>query len=263
MLDDLVDGAEWAVSQGFADRARLAIYGGSYGGYATLAALAFHPKIFACGIDYVGISNLLTFMSTIPPYWETFRDVMYKRVGNPKTDREFLLSRSPLFAADKSDSEFSSDAAAANPRVIGSSDTPWIHNLYWTCLRNFFDDHGMRHQSATKACSAVARPERRCPSRHLSQESRTGNVDLVGIEISYLVNKPARTFDVEQIEVKSYEAFSIGVPCTGYVKERAVRAEAVNAYTFFIGIPGQHKSGGCGRLVCGRTPHGQQNRAWH
>ena len=63
MLDDLVDGAEWAVSQGFADRDRLAIYGGSYGGYATLAALAFRPKIFACGIDYVGISNLLTFMN--------------------------------------------------------------------------------------------------------------------------------------------------------------------------------------------------------
>jgi dipeptidyl aminopeptidase/acylaminoacyl peptidase len=101
MLDDLVDGAEWAVSQGFADRDRLAIYGGSYGGYATLAALAFRPKIFACGIDYVGISNLLTFMNTIPPYWETFRDVMYKRVGNPETDHEFLLSRSPLFAVDK------------------------------------------------------------------------------------------------------------------------------------------------------------------
>jgi dipeptidyl aminopeptidase/acylaminoacyl peptidase len=101
MLDDLVDGAEWAVAQGFADRDRLAIYGGSYGGYATLAALAFCPKIFACGIDYVGISNLLTFMKTIPPYWETFRNVMYKRVGNPETDPEFLLSRSPLFAVDK------------------------------------------------------------------------------------------------------------------------------------------------------------------
>ena len=72
MLDDLVDGAEWAVSQGFADRGRLAIYGGSYGGYATLAALAFRPKIFACGIDYVGISNLLTFMNTIPPIGKRF-----------------------------------------------------------------------------------------------------------------------------------------------------------------------------------------------
>ena len=117
MLDDLVDGAEWAVSQGFADKDRLAIYGGSYGGYATLAALAFHPKIFACGIDYVGISNLLTFMNTIPPYWETFRDVMYKRVGNPKADREFLLSRSPLFAADKIEAPLLVAQGYNDPRV--------------------------------------------------------------------------------------------------------------------------------------------------
>jgi dipeptidyl aminopeptidase/acylaminoacyl peptidase len=117
MLDDLVDGAEWAVSQGFADRGRLAIYGGSYGGYATLAALAFRPKIFACGIDYVGISNLLTFMNTIPPYWETFRDIMYKRVGDPKADREFLLSRSPLFAVDKIEAPLLVAQGYNDPRV--------------------------------------------------------------------------------------------------------------------------------------------------
>jgi len=101
MLDDLVDGAHWAVAQRLADPKRLAIYGGSYGGYATLSALAFRPEVFACGIDYVGVSNLLTFMNTIPPYWDSFRDLMYKRVGNPKTETEFLRSRSPLYAADK------------------------------------------------------------------------------------------------------------------------------------------------------------------
>lgn len=117
MLDDLVDGAEWAVLQGFADRDRLAIYGGSYGGYATLAALAFRPKIFACGIDYVGISNLLTFMNSIPPYWETFRDLMYKRIGDPKADRELLLSRSPLFAADKIEAPLLVAQGYNDPRV--------------------------------------------------------------------------------------------------------------------------------------------------
>jgi dipeptidyl aminopeptidase/acylaminoacyl peptidase len=101
MLDDLLDGTEWAVQQGVADRSRLGIYGGSYGGYATLAALAFRPGVFRCGVDYVGISNLLTFMKTIPPYWETFRPVMYRRVGDPEKEVEFLHSRSPLFAADK------------------------------------------------------------------------------------------------------------------------------------------------------------------
>ena len=101
MLDDLIDGVNWAVKQGIADPKRVGIYGGSYGGYATLAALAFRPDVFACGVDYVGISNLLTFMKTIPPYWETFRDVMYRRVGNPEKDTAFLRSRSPLFAANK------------------------------------------------------------------------------------------------------------------------------------------------------------------
>lgn len=101
MLDDVVDGANWLVAQGIADKKRIGIYGGSYGGYATLSALAFRPEVFACGVDYVGISNLLTFMNTIPPYWDTFRDVMYKRVGNPKKDKELLVARSPLFSVDK------------------------------------------------------------------------------------------------------------------------------------------------------------------
>lgn len=101
MLDDLIDGVNWAEKQGIADPKRIGIYGGSYGGYATLSALAFRPDVFACGVDYVGISNLLTFMKTIPPYWETFRDVMYRRVGNPDKDVAFLRSRSPLFSADK------------------------------------------------------------------------------------------------------------------------------------------------------------------
>jgi dipeptidyl aminopeptidase/acylaminoacyl peptidase len=101
MLDDLVDAVDWVKKEGIAGPQRVGIYGGSYGGYATLAALAFRPEVFACGIDYVGISNLLTFMKTIPPYWETFREVMHRRVGNPEIDAEFLRSRSPLFAADK------------------------------------------------------------------------------------------------------------------------------------------------------------------
>lgn len=117
MLDDLTDGADWIVKQGIADKNRLGIYGGSYGGYATLSALAFRPKVFACGVDYVGVSNLLTFMNTIPPYWETFRELMYKRVGNPQTDRDFLRSRSPLFAADKIEAPLFVAQGYNDPRV--------------------------------------------------------------------------------------------------------------------------------------------------
>lgn len=117
MLDDLIDGANWIVHQGIADKGRLGIYGGSYGGYATLAALAFRPKVFACGVDYVGVSNLLTFMKTIPPYWETFRELMYKRVGNPKTDHDLLRARSPLYSAEKIEAPLFVAQGYNDPRV--------------------------------------------------------------------------------------------------------------------------------------------------
>jgi dipeptidyl aminopeptidase/acylaminoacyl peptidase len=62
----------------------VAIYGGSYGGYATLAGITFTPELYACAVDYVGVSNLFTFMNTVPPYWEPFKKMMYEMVGDPK-----------------------------------------------------------------------------------------------------------------------------------------------------------------------------------
>ena len=129
MLDDLIDGADWIVRQGVADEKRLGIYGGSYGGYATLSALAFRPKVFACGVDYVGVSNLLTFMNTIPPYWETFRELMYKRVGNPKIDQELLRTRSPLFAADKIEVPLFVAQGYNDPRVNHAEAEQIVHAL--------------------------------------------------------------------------------------------------------------------------------------
>ena len=129
MLDDLIDGADWIVRQGIADKNRLGIYGGSYGGYATLCALAFRPKVFACGVDYVGVSNLSTFMNTIPPYWETFRELMYKRVGNPKIDHELLRARSPLFAADKIEAPLFVAQGYNDPRVNHAEAEQIVHAL--------------------------------------------------------------------------------------------------------------------------------------
>lgn len=101
MQDDISDGVAWLVDQGIADPKRIAIFGASYGGYATLAGLAFTPELYACGIDYVGISNLLTFMDTFPPYWENHRQIMYEMVGNPETEADSLRARSPVFHADR------------------------------------------------------------------------------------------------------------------------------------------------------------------
>lgn len=100
MHQDLVDAVHWAVGKGIADRERIAIYGGSYGGYAALVGATFTPDLFCCAVDIVGPSNLLTFIDSIPPYWSTYLEVLHQRVGNPETEREFLESRSPINRVD-------------------------------------------------------------------------------------------------------------------------------------------------------------------
>jgi dipeptidyl aminopeptidase/acylaminoacyl peptidase len=96
MQDDLVDAVAFAVGQGWADPARVAIYGGSYGGYAALAGATFTPDLFRCAVDIVGPSNLKTLIETIPPYWAPMLAQFHRRVGDPAVDAEFLWSRSPL-----------------------------------------------------------------------------------------------------------------------------------------------------------------------
>ncbi|WP_229261114.1 alpha/beta hydrolase family protein [Duganella levis] len=103
MHDDLIDAVDWAVKSGVTTPDKVAIMGGSYGGYATLAGLTFTPTTFACGVDIVGPSNLFTLLQTIPPYWEAGKQQFYKRMGDPTTDagKALLKERSPLnFAAD-------------------------------------------------------------------------------------------------------------------------------------------------------------------
>lgn len=117
MQDDITDGVEWLIGQGIADPARIAIYGGSYGGYATLAGLCFTPELYACGIDYVGVSNLFTFMQTIPPYWRPMLEMMYEQVGNPETDREQLAATSPALHAENIRVPLLIAQGANDPRV--------------------------------------------------------------------------------------------------------------------------------------------------
>ena len=117
MHDDVVDGVRWAIAQGIADPARVAIYGGSYGGYAALVGATFTPDLFRCAVSIVGPSNLLTFIDTIPPYWSSYRTMLYQRVGNPETEPEFLKSRSPLFHVDRIRIPMLIAQGANDPRV--------------------------------------------------------------------------------------------------------------------------------------------------
>jgi dipeptidyl aminopeptidase/acylaminoacyl peptidase len=101
MHDDLIDAKRWLVSQGRADPEQVAIMGGSYGGYAALVGLTFTPEAFACGVDIVGPSHLVTLLKNPPPYWAPTMPFIFRRVGNPETEVEFLESRSPLPRADQ------------------------------------------------------------------------------------------------------------------------------------------------------------------
>ena len=99
MHDDLIDAVRWVVDQGHADRDRVAIFGGSYGGYAALLGATFTPDVFRCAVDIVGPSNLKTLVESVPPYWRPMIAQFHSRIGNPETDAEFLWSRSPLSRA--------------------------------------------------------------------------------------------------------------------------------------------------------------------
>jgi dipeptidyl aminopeptidase/acylaminoacyl peptidase len=117
MHDDLVDAVQWAIKQGIADPQKVAIYGGSYGGYAALVGATFTPDLFCCAVDIVGPSNLITLLRSVPPYWSALLVSLYRRVGNPDTDEEFLNSRSPLFRVDQIKIPMLIAQGANDPRV--------------------------------------------------------------------------------------------------------------------------------------------------
>jgi dipeptidyl aminopeptidase/acylaminoacyl peptidase len=117
MHNDLIDGVNWAIQEGIADPQKVAIFGGSYGGYAALVGATFTPDLFCCAVDIVGPSNLLTLARSFPPYWAAFMGIWHKRVGNPDTEEEFLKSRSPLFKVDQIKIPLLIAQGANDPRV--------------------------------------------------------------------------------------------------------------------------------------------------
>lgn len=119
MHDDLIDAVNWATSSGIADKSKVAIMGGSYGGYATLVGLTFTPDTFACGVDIVGPSNLITLLSTIPPYWTPILNMFTARVGDHRTEegKKLLNERSPLNFVERIKRPLLIGQGANDPRV--------------------------------------------------------------------------------------------------------------------------------------------------
>jgi dipeptidyl aminopeptidase/acylaminoacyl peptidase len=117
MQDDVTDGVHYLIKEGIADPKRIAIYGVSYGGYATLAGLAFTPELYACGVDFVGVSNLFTFLKTIPPYWKPLLDMFHEMIGDPERDKALLAEGSPALHADRIRAPLLIAQGAQDPRV--------------------------------------------------------------------------------------------------------------------------------------------------
>lgn len=121
MHDDLIDATQWAIDEGIAIEDKVAIMGGSYGGYATLVGLTYTPETFACGVDIVGPSNLETLLSTIPPYWAPVVAQFHERMGNPNTPegKQLLIDASPLYKADQITKPLLIGQGANDPRQPG------------------------------------------------------------------------------------------------------------------------------------------------
>jgi dipeptidyl aminopeptidase/acylaminoacyl peptidase len=158
MHTDLLDAKDWLVAEGIADPSRVGIMGASYGGYATLAALAFAPEAFACGVDVVGPSNLNTLLASIPPYWETLRATFTQRMGDTEA---FLSAQSPLFKADAIRAPLLIGQGANDPRVkIAESDqivaAMRAHGLPVTYVVFEDEGHGFaRPENTTRFNAAV------------------------------------------------------------------------------------------------------------
>lgn len=188
MHDDLLDAVDWAVARKIADPKRVAIMGGSYGGYATLVGLTFTPDRFAAGVDIVGPSNLETLLSSIPPYWAPILSVFEQRVGEIKTEegKAFLRSRSPLFKVDAIQRPLLIGQGANDPRVKQAESDQIVQamkakNLPVTYVLFPDEGHGFARPANNKAFNAVAEA---FLARHLGGRFEPIGADFEGSSVS-------------------------------------------------------------------------------
>jgi dipeptidyl aminopeptidase/acylaminoacyl peptidase len=151
MQNDITDGVKWLISRGIADEKRVAIYGGSYGGYAALAGAAFTPDLYACAVDYVGISSIFTMYESYPPYWKPWLEMEYEMVGDPVKDKALLEEISPIFHVDKIKIPLLIAHGANDPRVKKSESDQIVeavkasgHDVIYMVKEN--EGHGFRNE---------------------------------------------------------------------------------------------------------------------
>ena len=189
MHDDLIDAVDWAIAARIADPARVAIFGASYGGYSALVGLTFTPEKFACAVDLVGISNLLTLMETIPPYWKPWQTIWKMRTGDYTTEagRRFLADRSPLTHVRRIVRPLLIAHGANDPRVkVAESDQIVAamreRGIPVTYLYYSDEGHGFRRQENRRAFNAVAEA---FLARHLGGRYEPIGEDFTGSSIEF------------------------------------------------------------------------------
>lgn len=163
MHDDLIDAVQWAVESGTTTADKVAIMGGSYGGYATLVGLTFTPDTFACGVDIVGPANLNTLLSTVPPYWASFYKQLVRRMGDPETEegRAWLTERSPLTRVDAIRRPLLIGQGANDPRVKQDESDQIVNAMTAKGIPVTYvlfpdEGHGFARAENSKAFNAVA-----------------------------------------------------------------------------------------------------------
>ncbi len=151
MQDDITDGVEWLIKEGIADPKRVAIYGASYGGYATLSGITRTPDLYAAAVSYVGVSNMFTFMKSIPPYWKPFLEMMTEMVGDAEKDKAQLTATSPALNADKIKTPLFVAQGAKDPRVVKAESDQMVEALRKRGVQVDYmvkdnEGHGFRNQ---------------------------------------------------------------------------------------------------------------------
>jgi dipeptidyl aminopeptidase/acylaminoacyl peptidase len=189
MHDDLIDAVDWAIAQRVADPERIAIYGGSYGGYSALVGATFTPEKFACAIDLVGISNLMTFLNTIPEYWKPWQTVWKTRMGDYTTEegRKFLETRSPLNRVDRIMRPLLIGQGANDPRVKASESDQIVkvmqeRGIPVTYLYYSDEGHGFRRPENRRSFNAVVEA---FLARHLGGTFEPVGEDFLGSTIEF------------------------------------------------------------------------------
>jgi len=211
MQDDLTWGVKHLVGRGIADPARVGIMGGSYGGYATLAGVAFTPDLYAAAVSIVGPSNLLTLLESIPPYWEAGRIMMYRRMADPRTPegRELLEQESPLFSADHIHTPLMVVQGANDPRVNKAESEQIVVALRDRGFAVEYvlapdEGHGFARPVNNMALMMAAE---KFLAKHLSGRYQEGGTSDVVTRLNELVVDPATVVLAPKID-----AASVGVP---------------------------------------------------